>query len=667
MKKTISLILSLVLILSTFSPYALAKEITEKFSYTVLKDGTVEITKYNAKEKDVVIPAKLNGKKVSSIGERAFGWKRKIRTLKISEGITKIGEGTFFECISLKTVTLPKSLKSIGAVAFGYCRSLEAINIPDGIKKIENNTFDHCDSLKEVVIPSSVTEIGNYAFFLCGSLKEIFLPDSVKSIGDCAFANCVSLETINIPDGIEIISEGAFWRCKLLKEIKIPDSVTEIGSSAFGSCVSLSDIALSKNIKKVGDFAFEGCESLEKIALPSTLKYIGKKAFLGCTALKEITMPRTINNIYPCAFKNTAYWNDENNWKNDTLYIENYLIGAKETLSGDLKIQEGTRVVDYSIFDNCKELTSVYIPKSVISFAKKKNVCFDNCTNLKSITVDEDNKYYSSVLDVLYNKKQTILFRYPSAKEAKVFNLPKNVSRIENSAFNGSKYLTKINFDKDSKVTIGVYSLYKCNEIKTITIPKNAKVNLLCGIGFNSVWIDDEGWIRDRDYVKDFVLKGYAGSDAEEYAKEFEVKFVSLCKNGKAHKTVKAKGKASTYFELGYTAHRVCTVCGEKIGCNPIPKKLVKQPKVSVSSGKGYIAVTYNAVKNANGFQVIYKELNGKEVRKIFMANETTTVKITGLPKGIYKVRVRAMLKKGNQRAYSILSFDGKADPVRVR
>ena len=43
-----------------------------EYQYALLDDGTAEITKYSGKEKKLFIPVKLGGKKVTSIGDRAF-------------------------------------------------------------------------------------------------------------------------------------------------------------------------------------------------------------------------------------------------------------------------------------------------------------------------------------------------------------------------------------------------------------------------------------------------------------------------------------------------------------------------------------------------------------------------------------------------------------------
>ena len=67
------------------------------------------------------------------------------------------------------------------------------MTIPDGVTSIGNNTFYGCSSLTSIEIPDSVESIGKYAFFNCSSLTSITIPDGVTDIGDSVFDYCDNL------------------------------------------------------------------------------------------------------------------------------------------------------------------------------------------------------------------------------------------------------------------------------------------------------------------------------------------------------------------------------------------------------------------------------------------------------------------------------------------
>lgn len=117
------------------------------YEYALLDDGTIEITKYNGSADHLAIPATLDGKTVTAIGDSAF-----------------------YSCDSLITVSIPDSVTAIGKSAFEKCGSLTTVSIPDSVTTIGNGAFSECDSLTTVTIPDSVTAIGYYAFDNCFNL-----------------------------------------------------------------------------------------------------------------------------------------------------------------------------------------------------------------------------------------------------------------------------------------------------------------------------------------------------------------------------------------------------------------------------------------------------------------------------------------------------------------
>lgn len=76
--------------------------------------------------------------------------------------------------------------------AFGSLAIPSTIN-SHRVTTIEDGTFADCTSLTSVTIPDSVTTIRDSAFLGCTSLTSVTIPDSVTTIGYDAFKGCTNL------------------------------------------------------------------------------------------------------------------------------------------------------------------------------------------------------------------------------------------------------------------------------------------------------------------------------------------------------------------------------------------------------------------------------------------------------------------------------------------
>lgn len=418
----------------------------------------------------------------------------------------------------------------------------------------------------------------------------------------------------------------------------------------------VQEIIIENGVKTIADFS--GCENLKKVTVPKSVTRIEAGAFFDCKSLETVAGGENVAYCGANAFGNTQFLKNSANRKNGQLYFGKCLIALDKTYAGALKIKSDTVCIADGVFRDCKNLTSVYIPKSVRYFGALKSGGnnFWNCPKLEKITVSKDNKYFSSVSGILFNKSQTVLCRYPSAKSAKTYTVPKKVRKIAEAAFEGSKNLTDVKFDKNAKAIIEDYAFYNCKAVKAMTIPKNVIFMSECpGMGLynNGRYVAD--YKRNKNQlIKGFVLKGYASNETVcEYAAIFNFNFVTLCNDGKAHKTENVSAKKSTYFSGGHTAYKRCTVCGEKIGYQKTAKAVLKTPQATVTAGKGSLKVKYTAVKSATGFQIRYIDSSSNRVTKTFTAEQPKTVTVSGIAKGEYKVYVRAYVKSGKQIAYS--------------
>lgn len=158
-------------------------------------ETTGTITKYVESDTVVVIPSKINGITVETIGNTAFQ-NSAVTSVTIPDSVTAILDRAFANCSQLTNISIPNSVTSIGFSAFEHCTSLKSITLPSSLRNISMFLFHNCSQLTTIQIPDSVPSIQDYAFGNCTSLETIHIPVSVTSIGNRAFAGCPSSMTV---------------------------------------------------------------------------------------------------------------------------------------------------------------------------------------------------------------------------------------------------------------------------------------------------------------------------------------------------------------------------------------------------------------------------------------------------------------------------------------
>ena len=331
MKHHLRHLLPLALLLVTLLLAVCVSAADSDYLFTENADGTLTITGYAGSDNDLVIPAEINGKKVTTIGSRAFDCFAhedqnqyiylNITSIIVPEGITTFAVTPFGRLPILERVELPKSLRYEDiANVFDACFSLKEIVVADGnptIVSVDNvlysadmrtiYAYPHGKKDESYTIPEGVTTIGAYAFFNNSSLKQIILPESLTKMDYGAFGRIRQLETLYIAKNVSEIASNALYGCEniysytvdadnqwfaaddtgtlftkdmtrllntpsFLESYSVPDAVTSIAGGAFTSSrLTLKAVHIPTSITEILDRStFLLCDNIADIYFAGT-------------------------------------------------------------------------------------------------------------------------------------------------------------------------------------------------------------------------------------------------------------------------------------------------------------------------------------------------------------------------------------------------------------
>ncbi|MBQ2789888.1 MAG: leucine-rich repeat protein [Thermoguttaceae bacterium] len=458
--------------------------------------GGVKITGVRNKTANYcVVPAKINGRPVVKIGDRAFAERRELRLIAFGDGLRTIGNEAFSGCAALRSVLFPDGLQTIGDRAFGGCVSLKSVVLPDGLQTLGGWMFCGCKALKSVVFPDGLQTLGVGMFGGCEALESVVLPDGLQTIGFGAFSGCVSLKSVSLPDGLQTIVYGAFSGCNVLTNPNfrssdsvlfssdgktlwryqsaksgsyvVPDGVETIAEHAFSGRVTLESVALPDGLQTIGYKAFSDCVSLKSVSLPTSLQTLGERAFSGCDALAQISVSaanpnfRSVDGVLFSGDGKTLYFCPPDK-KGAYVVPDGVETLADEAFRGcaslkSVALPDGLQTLDVRVVSGCKALeTLVFNSDCVILDGRMEEFNLEwMFPVLKEIVVPAEHPKYRSVDGVLYSADGKILWVYPNGKSDETYVVPEGVELISNLAFGYNKFLKSLTLPASFKDVIG--------------------------------------------------------------------------------------------------------------------------------------------------------------------------------------------------------------------
>lgn len=271
-----------------------------------------------------------------------------------------------------------------------------------------------------------------------------------------------------------------------------------------------------KAVIKIEDTAFKDNKNLISVTISDGIEDIGESAFENCTSLSTITLPKTLTHIGKNAIFNTAYYNNEENWKLKRVVEDTDLSigsGTQETISwedvlaptlqylylgialieceysGVYRIKQGTTVIADYAFVKSDKADKIEFPKSLLSIGE---YAFYGCVSLENFDVAENVQIDATSF---YNTG----FYYNSD------NWENNALYLGTRliATKGEEIIVK---DGTTKIVSGAINS------KNVVIPKS--VTEICKNAFAN--------------TENTTIFGYDDTCAESFANENNIKFISL-------------------------------------------------------------------------------------------------------------------------------------------
>ena len=451
---------------------------------------------------------------------------------RLPNSVISIGDNTFYGCSSLKHITLSQSISHIGKGAFKYCTSMKNVSLPQSLTHIKNSVFSHCYSLTFIYIPASITCIDEDAFEQCMKLKEIDvdkhnehycsingvlfnkactvllqhpedrdnyyyeIPSTVKKIGEKAFGNSKHIKIIAIPSSVSLIENNAFEGCASLQDIivdernenyssfdgvlfnkdcseilkypvgkqsstyKIPTSVSVIRKRAFHCSSTLQSLQVPPSVIRIEEEAFKSCISLYSLRIPLSTNKIEQGIIAGCTSLKciNISIPTFIENVNINSFTGVCFF--------DRFCVPIFHIDGNNITFPmvSLEISASVKEIDSEIFNYELFKISAHLGHpDLLGFLTFLG-------HLQEIFVDAENKQFSSIDGVLFNKDCTELIFYPCGRQSSSYSIPSSTKIIRKNAFSGCSFLKSIAIP--TSITTIDCTFEGCSSLHEILVPQ---------------------------------------------------------------------------------------------------------------------------------------------------------------------------------------------------
>lgn len=275
--------------------------------YTILDNNQVSVLGADDGITEIEIPAQIIYQgityTVQNVADYAFAFCN-ITSLKVNEGIKKLGIGSFYKTKNLSSVQLAQSINDIEVGSFNLS-ALKSVVLPKNLTELKHAVFKE-SSLENITLNEGLIQIGEANFYNT-RVKELIMPDSLvkmlqqhvvftklhigKSLG---FSSFQSSENTTI----SISPENKNY--KLINQIYL---LSMDGKQLYGVFGTSNQIVVPNGVEILETYSLY-VRTLNPIILPNTVKRISYRTLFN-TEAPSINIPSSVMWIDPSAFNNT--------------------------------------------------------------------------------------------------------------------------------------------------------------------------------------------------------------------------------------------------------------------------------------------------------------------------------------------------------------------------
>lgn len=273
-------------------------------------------------------------------------------------GVTSVNKFCFQQNYAIENVYISTSLESIDGYGFTQAKNIKNVYF--------NGTMEEWSTISIASSTASPLYFAEnfYIFVNNEYVKPTTLKISGKDKIDAVYASIKSIENIYLSNDVTSISNNAFERFDSLINVYYDGTIEDWCNITFTNYKS-NPMYYADNFYLLDEN--NSYKLITEIIIPSTISKIGKYTFSGFSNVSKITIPNSVVVI------------EENAFAYNTGLVE-------------LKIPSGIEVIPAQLIYN-SNITNIYLPNTILSFAEK---AFEGCSNLTNV-------YYSDSISKWMN------------------------------------------------------------------------------------------------------------------------------------------------------------------------------------------------------------------------------------------------------------------------